>query len=133
MQSGPQGRPPELGSDGSDGQQEFRARVEDAIARDDPAALADVLFDVGLLAESREWAQSCCVQLARHRSANVRGAAVVAFGHLARRFGRLDPQRVRRLVEIALHDPNEHVRRQAAIAADDLTTFLAWEFERGSE
>jgi hypothetical protein len=109
---------------------EFRARVEDAIARDDPAALPDLLLEVGLVAESREWAQSCCVQLARHRSANVRGSAVAALGHLARRFGRLDPQRVRRLVQIALHDPSEHVRRQAAVAADDLATFLAWEFER---
>jgi hypothetical protein len=108
----------------------FRARVEDAIAADDLAALPDLLIEVGLVAQSREWAQSCCVQLARHRSAHVRGAAVLALGHLARRFGRLDPQRVRRLVEIALHDPNEHVRRQAAIAADDLATFLAWEFER---
>ena len=111
-------------------QAELRARVEDAIARDDPKDLPDLLMEVGLHAESREWAQSCCIQLARHRSANVRGNAVLAFGHLARRFGRLDPQRVRRLVEIALHDPSDHVREQAAVAADDLATFLAWEFER---
>lgn len=108
----------------------FRARVEDAIERDDPIELMDLVLDIGHSAPSREWAQSCCVQLAKHRNANVRGNAVIAFGHLARRFGRLDPQRVRRLVEIALHDPSDYVREQAQTAADDLTTFLSWEFER---
>ena len=107
----------------------FRERVEDAIERDDPIELMDVAMDIGTEAESREWAQSCCVQLARHRNAQVRGNAVLAFGHLARRFGRLDPQRVRRLVEIALHDPSDYVRDQARSAAEDLTTFLSWDFD----
>ena len=108
----------------------FRSRVEDAIELDDPIELADLATDVGLVAEPLEWAQSCCIQLARHRNANVRGNAVLAFGHLARRFGRLDPQRIRRLVQIALYDPSEYVRGQANSAADDLSTFLGWEFER---
>ena len=108
----------------------FRRQVEDALERDDPMEPMDLVVDIGLEADSREWAQSCCVQLARHRNANVRGNAVLAFAHLARRFGRLDPGRVRRLVEIALHDPSDYVREQAASAADDLFTFLSWEFER---
>jgi hypothetical protein len=108
----------------------FQARVEDAIERDDPIELMDLVLDVALAAESREWAQSCCVQLSRHRNANVRGNAVLGFGHLARRFGRLDSQRIRRLVEIALHDPSDYVREQAEVAADDLRTFLSWDFER---
>lgn len=107
----------------------FRARVEAAIERDDPAELAELALEIGREAQPREWAQSCCVQLARHRSAAVRGGALVGFGHLARRFGHLDPGRVRRLVEIALHDPSELVRRQAADAADDLSTFLGWKLE----
>ncbi|HKA13526.1 MAG TPA: hypothetical protein VKH41_00795 [Myxococcota bacterium] len=108
----------------------FRARVEDAIERDDPAELADLAFEVGLTGEPWEWAQSCCVQLARHRSAGVRASAIASFGNLARRFGRLDPGRVRRLVEIALHDPSAAVRARADDTADDLLTFLGWELER---
>ncbi len=111
-------------------QSAFRARIEDAIESDDVLVLMDLVMDIGLAGESREWAQSCCVQLVRHRNANVRGDAVLAFGHLARRFGQLDSQRVRRLVQIALHDPSEYVRNQASSAADDLSTFLGWEFER---
>jgi hypothetical protein len=107
----------------------FRARVENAIERDDPIELMDLALDIGTEGETREWAQSCCVQLARHRNAQVRGNAVLAFGHLARRFGRLDPQRVRRQVEIALRDPSEYVRAQAASAAEDLSTFLSWDFD----
>jgi len=108
----------------------FQSDVEAAIERDDPVELQDVVLRIAIEADEREWAQSCCVQLARHRSALVRGNAVAGFGHLARRFGRLDPQRIKRVVEIALWDRNDYVREQAESAADDLLTFLSWEFER---
>lgn len=104
--------------------------MEDAIERDDAAELADLALEVGLVAEPLDWAQSCCVQLARHHSAGVRAGAVSALGHLARRFGHLDPGRVRRLVQVALFDVSPLVREHAADAADDLYTFLGWEFER---
>lgn len=109
---------------------EFRDRVEDALSRDDPCELEDLVLAVALEADEREWAECCCAQLAKHRSAQVRGNALLGFGHLARRFGRLDPHRVRRLVEIGLHDRSEFVRGQAEVAADDLRTFLSWSFER---
>lgn len=108
----------------------FRAAVEDAIERDDPIELMDVALDIALEAGEREWAQSCCIQLSRHRNAQVRGNAIAGFGHLARRFGALDPQRVWRIVDVALYDPSDYVRGQAESAAEDLATFLAWEFER---
>jgi hypothetical protein len=113
-----------------EGEPDFRTSVEDALERDDPIELMDVALDIALEAEERDWAQSCCIQLSRHRNAQVRGNAVAAFGHLARRFGRLDPQRVRRIVDVALHDPSHYVRSQAESAAEDLATFLEWEFER---
>lgn len=116
--------------DASDPHAGFRARAEAALERDEPTELADLAPEIGREAETWEWAQSCCVQLARHRSAEVRAAAILGFAHLARRFGRLDPGRVRRLVDIALHDPSPLVRHRAADAADDFTTFLGWEFER---
>ena len=108
----------------------FRARVEDAIDRDDPAELAELAPEVGIAGTPWEWAQSCCIELARHRSAGVRAGAIASFGHLARRFGRLDPGRVRRLIEVALFDPSAAVRARADDAAVDLLTFLGWEFER---
>jgi hypothetical protein len=59
----------------------------------------------------------------------VRGNALLGFGHLARRFGRLDANRVKRLVDTGLHDGSDYVREQARSAAEDLSTFLAWEFD----
>jgi hypothetical protein len=109
---------------------EYREQVEDALLRDDPFELMDVISRVALEAEPWDFAQACCVQLARHRNAMVRGNAVNGFGQLARRFGRLDPNVVKRLVDRALQDRNEYVREQALSAADDLATFLAWDFER---
>lgn len=107
----------------------LRARAEALIARDEPVSLRDVAREIGLDADDREWAQSCLIQLARHRDAEVRGNALEGFGHLARRFGRLDPGRVRRIVGIALVDPSEQVREKARSAALDLRTFLRWEFD----
>jgi hypothetical protein len=77
----------------------------------------------------RELVENCCVRLARHRNAMVRGNAMLGFGHLARRFGRLDTHRVKRLVDTSLHDGSDYVREQALSAAEDLKTFLAWEFD----
>ncbi len=113
----------------ADPQEPFRRRVEAAFERDDPQELEDLVLEIALDAHEREWAQACCAELARHRNANVRGNALVGFGHLARRFGQLDPQRIKRIVSIALWDRSDYVRRQARSAAEDLATFLDWEFE----
>ncbi len=101
-----------------------------ALERDDPVELQQLVIELALEADDREWAEVCCVRLARHRNANVRGNALLGFGHLARRFGQLDRRRVQRLIEIGLHAHNEYVRTQAESAADDVETFLAWSVSR---
>ena len=108
---------------------DFQDAVEEALERDDPAELMDLILEIALEAADRKFAENVCARLARHRNANVRGNAVLGFGHLARRFGRLDGHRIQRLVEIALHDRSAYVREQAHSAAEDLTTFLAWKFD----
>lgn len=108
---------------------DFREDVEEALLRDDPLELAPLITEVALSAEESDWAQACCVQLSRHRNAEVRGNAVMGFGHLARRFGQLDAHRVKRIVERARYDRHEYVRAQGQSAAEDLATFLAWQFE----
>ncbi len=113
----------------ADAHEAFRRRVEAALERDDPQELEDLVLEIALDAHEREWAQACCAELARHRNANVRGNALAGLGHLARRFGQLDPQRIKRIVSIALWDRSDYVRRQARSAAEDLATFLDWEFE----
>lgn len=101
-----------------------------ALERDDPIELVRVAQQVALDSSEREWAECTCAQLARHRNANVRSAALMGFGYLAQRFGALDRRRVKRVVERGLFAHHEGVRASAESAAQDLETYLAWEFER---
>jgi hypothetical protein len=114
----------------SDTDELLRRRFDGAVERDDPGELQRIVIEVALESEDREWAECSCAQLARHRNAQVRGNALLSFGHLARRFGVLDRRRVQRLVETGLFAHHEYVRRQAESAAEDLETLLAWCFER---
>ena len=125
--AGPKGR-----AEGSSAQASLARRFDAALQRDDPLELQLLILEVALESSEREWAEWACAQLAKHRNANVRGNALVGFGHLARRFGRLDANRVKPLIESALHAHNEHVREQAESAADDVNTFLSWEVERAN-
>ena len=65
----------------------LRSRIEKALERDDPVELEQLVIEVALESDDRIWAECTCAQLARHRSAGVRGGALLGFGHLARRFG----------------------------------------------
>ena len=105
-------------------------RFEHALLRDDPFELQDLIAEIALESDTRVWAECCCAQLTKHRNAEVRGNALRGFGHLARRFGILDPNRVRPLIETGLHAHHEFVRNEAESAADDVETFLAWHFDR---
>jgi hypothetical protein len=103
------------------------ADAEAAITRNDPEELLYVPIAVSLHAERFEWAQALCIRLATHPHFNVRGNAVLGFGHLARRFRRIDRAAVEPLVLRALTDSNEYVRGQAAEAVHDLRHFLGWD------
>lgn len=104
-----------------------------ALERDDPLELQQLILDVSLEARSRRWAEWACAKLARHRNANVRGNALQGFGHLARRFGEVDPARARRPIETGLYADNEYVREKATSAADDVDTHLSWRVQRPAE
>jgi hypothetical protein len=108
----------------------LRLRFDDALERDDPLELQDLVLEVALESGERLWAECSCAELARHRNAHVRGNALVGFAHLARRFGALDRNRVKRLVETGLYAQHEYVRSQAESAAEELETLLDWRFDR---
>jgi hypothetical protein len=105
-------------------------RFEHAVIRDDPFELQDLILEIAIDSEARLFAEHCCVQLTKHRNAEVQGNSLRGFGHLARRFGILDPNRIRPLIQNGLYARSEAVRREAESAADDTETFLSWRFDR---
>lgn len=103
--------------------------VEAVIGRGVPGELLHVPISVSLSPPDCAWAQDVCLRLASHPHFNVRGNAVLGFGHLARTCGALDEARVRPVVEAALRDPDPYVRGQADAAAGDLVHFLGWRID----
>lgn len=100
--------------------------MEAAVERDVPAELLRVPILISLDPPDCRWAENVCIRLSCHTDPNVRGNAILGFGHLARTCGAFDENQVRRLIEEALRDPNEYVRGQAVAAADDVGQYLGW-------
>ena len=72
------------------------------------------------------WAERICLDLASHNHFNVRGNAILGFGHLARIHGQLDRSVVLPIIEAGLVDSHDYVRGHANDAADDIEHFLGW-------
>jgi hypothetical protein len=100
-----------------------RAEAKRALAQDDPD-LDRIVLAVALHDPEVEWAEHFCLAVAANKDPGVRGNAILGFGHLARRFGRV-PASALPLVVAALKDSNEHVRGQAHSAAHDIEHFTA--------
>jgi hypothetical protein len=105
--------------------------VATALDAADPAELLYVAVSVALYGEPT-WAAKVCERLARHSNFNVRGNALLGFGHLARlhRGAGLSRPVVKALIEAGLRDADPYVRGQADAAADDLEHFLQWDISR---
>jgi hypothetical protein len=104
--------------------------VESSVSWDDVNELPRAVISAALYADDPTWAEDVCLRLAKHEHSNVRGNAVLGFGHIARTHRRLDERRVKPLLEAALRDESDYVRGQADAAADDVEFFLKWKVNR---
>ena len=105
-----------------------------AIERDDPQELLHVPVALSMYDPDYDFALSICLELSRHPDPTVKGNAILGFGHLARRFRKMDEARTRPIVEQALGHEDFHVSGHAHSAADDISFFTDWHFEgRGAE
>jgi hypothetical protein len=107
-----------------------QVQIDLAISRNEPDELSRAVLSAALYADNSQWAEDICVRLAGHENANVRGNAVLGFGHIARINRNLTESRVRPLIEDALRDEDAYVRDQAESAADDVESFLRWRINR---
>jgi len=102
------------------------ADIEAAVERGDPQELLYVPIVVGMNANDcdREWAEGICLGLANHPDFNVRGNAVLGFGHIARTCRALNTAAAVPVITTALRDDHESVRGHAVSAAEDLCIYL---------
>ncbi|HKZ77973.1 MAG TPA: hypothetical protein VJ124_06580 [Pyrinomonadaceae bacterium] len=107
-----------------------KQEVESAIARNDPDELFHAVLSAALYSDDRDWSESICLRLSKHEQFNVRGNAILGFGHIARIHGLLNENKVKPVIEAALSDPSHYVRGQAAAAAADVEFILKWEINR---
>ena len=102
--------------------------VEQALQADDSAALLQAVIGVAMYDADWQYAQSLCIRLSAHPHFNVRGNAVLGFGHIARVHGHLDRVLVQPIIVAALQERDDYVRGQSFAAADDTAHFLGWRY-----
>lgn len=104
-------------------------QVEQALRDDKPEALRYAVVAVSMYDADWRYAQGLCVRLSYHPHFNVRGNAVLGFGHIARVHGQLDRAVVQPIIEAALRDADDYVRGHGVDAADDTAHFLGWKYD----
>lgn len=105
-----------------------REEVAEAVKRNEPESQSRAVIAVVLHELDHEFAQELCVRLSKHPHFNVRGNAILGFGHLARIHRHLNQAIVQPIVAAALCDPNDFIRGQAHAACDDTAFFLNWDY-----
>ena len=98
--------------------------VESVIARGLSDELLYVPIVITMHPSDCAWSERICLSLASHEHFNVRGNAILGFGHLARTCGRLNLAAVVPIISAALGDSHEYVRGHAVDAASDLLHYL---------
>jgi hypothetical protein len=106
-----------------------RDAVERTLRDDNPEMLLQAVIAVSMYYADWRYAQDLCVQLSSHWHFNVRGNAILGFGHIARVHGQLDRALVQPIIEAALRDTDDYVRSHGVDAADDTRHFLGWKFD----
>jgi hypothetical protein len=99
--------------------------IEEVVQRNIPEELLYVPIWVTMDPPDCEWAQNICIRLSSHENFNVRGNAILGFGHLARTCAKLNKEEVKLIIARALKDEHEYVRGHAYNAADDIEMFLS--------
>jgi hypothetical protein len=106
-----------------------REAVEQVLRDNDTEALLRAVIAVSMHDEDWRYAQGLCVRLSLHPHFNVRGNAVLGFGHIARVHGQLDRAVVPPVIQAALRDESDYVRGQAHSAMDGTAFFLEWRYD----
>jgi hypothetical protein len=103
-------------------------KVEKIIAEGNIKEVSALIIEIAMFAEDSDWAEDICLRLATHENANIRGNAILGFGHIGRVHRKLNEAKVKPLIKAALTDKDEYVRGHAHCAKDDTKWFLKWKY-----
>jgi hypothetical protein len=94
--------------------------VEAIFASGSEEAICDALAAAALKDDDAEWIESWCVSLAESRSVAIRGLSATCLGHVARRFGEIQPESVTLLRRLSA---DHEIGGRADDALDDVAMF----------
>ncbi|RYB94823.1 hypothetical protein EUA93_10960 [Nocardioides oleivorans] len=115
----------------SDPQPTSRAGLAESIEADDPDLISERLIALSLTDVDPDWLTGRSIELASHRSPQVRRAAVVALGHIARVHRAIDADVVLPHLRAMSDDPE--LAGAAADALDDIEMFAGDVHDRGTD
>lgn len=95
-----------------------------ALDSGDVGRMVEALLGLALHDPDWNWIQDLCIRYSDHPHANVRGIAVLSFGHVARIHAKLETGRVLPILRRARQDPDPFVRGQAHSALEDVQSFV---------
>jgi len=98
-----------------------RAELKDRLAAEDVNVSAEALIRMSLWETDWEWAETVCLTALNSDKKEVRTAALIALGHLARRFRDLHLDLVILAISKLLDDPD--YQGAAEDALDDIAVF----------
>lgn len=93
------------------------------INSDHPDSIVRGLLALALNADDGEFVQDLMVQYSQHKNENIRGIAILCFGHIARIHRALNKELIIPLINDALNDESKFVRGHALSALDDIKMF----------
>ncbi|WP_046216663.1 CPCC family cysteine-rich protein [Paenibacillus wulumuqiensis] len=93
------------------------------INSDNPDAIVDGLLSLALSADDGEFAEQMMTRYSQHDNENIRGIAILCFGHIARIHEVIHKEHIIPLIQTALHDESPFVRGHAESALEDINMF----------
>lgn len=83
--------------------------VNNIMLKNDANELSLLSISTALNCTDLDWAEHICIKLSMHENNQVRGNAILSFGHLARIFGVLNDPRIIDIVKQGLCSENKYV------------------------
>ncbi|MFC5404682.1 hypothetical protein [Cohnella soli] len=102
---------------------EKNQEIINQINSDNPDTIVRGLLSLALNADDGEFVQDLMVRYSQHKNENIRGIAILSFGHIARIHRTVNKDLIIPHINDALNDKSKFVRGHAHSALDDINMF----------